>query len=218
MKTLNTYIIASVFAIVAIFCSCKDSVDNDYHISLSSAEMNINVGESATITVSTKSTFETYLDENIALCKVSGNELHITAVSVGSTTLRVSNNHSRALCKITVTNASGGNDSSDSSEKTAEDLTIRCITPGDSLNAESIGILYSKSTDSNFSKYLFADIDKGSHVSLQCRYDGNNIYEATINDNGAEFPASANVVYSRNDTLHIKITCNNNLYRFIVDR
>lgn len=208
-------ILTSLILLVAISCSSTDEA-NETIISLSSGEITIASGESASISVVTNAdSFEIDADSRIISYETSGTTIIITGKAAGATNLRVRAGNKSVYCHITVTEVPPIIDDGNSEE--LNDNSTRCQGSGINLKADDVGILFSSGSVSGFISITFADIDSGKYITANI--NPHNYSDALIIDNGTEHRATAQLLKETDSTQWIDIyTTDGNRYLIVAEK
>lgn len=194
----NVTAISAILIVVYVFlCSCSNS-ENDLVPSLSHDAVSLEVGDSKVITVANAANVSATSASSIISLSVTGNQITITALKMGETTIRVSADGTRLQCKVTVVgNGSGEPENPDepeipnnddySYEKELQDATSRYVSSEFALKYDDIGVVFMVE---NGNKITIQHLDNGDIVNFE--FDGNvalgvlNNPQLSVNNNVVE--------------------------------
>lgn len=180
----------SVICIVLLGACTK--ADEPAVLELSVSELALNVGATATITVTASSPISLQVNTEIATAELNGTTITVTGIAEGTTELWVTAGHLHATCVITVTKASPPDDDDDPSPLPIDDSSdVRIV--GTKYVAGATGILTSRTAMNYAVTHLFADLADGSSIALRYVPMNGLLSEAVLIINGSEQPATATV-------------------------
>lgn len=187
-----TAISAILIAVYVFLCSCSNS-ENDLVPSLSHDVVSIEVGASKVITVANATNVSVTSASSLISLAVTGNQITITALKVGETTIRVNADGTRLQCKVTVVGGGGDepenpdepetpNNDDYSYEKELQDATSRYISDDISLKYDQSGVVFAVESNG----FIAFSLDYDERVCLT--FDGDvavgalNNPHLTVND------------------------------------
>lgn len=155
MKTQIIYVLLTI--IISIFSiSCSNSSDEELQPSLSSDNITLSEGESTTIIITNGTVIYAKASDEIVSIKVNKNNILITAIKAGETTITISTGRHKLICSVTVTKNSYNPEADD--DKPAENTellnsTSRMTSSSISITYDTPGIIFSIENDNHISIY-----------------------------------------------------------------
>lgn len=156
-------IIIIIFTSALVGCQKDSNNIKDPEYSLSHTEININLGENATLTVNNAHQYSVSISAPVVSIVCIANKIHITAIKVGEAVLRISIGNTQLECKIIVASITHPDNPDDN---IVADPTLRAQSNTVSFRYDHSGILYQCSESGDKTTYLFTDIDTNEYISF----------------------------------------------------
>lgn len=176
------YIYILVLSLAVIACNKEDDENGILRPSLSATEVNLMVGETATVSVlNADEITATIENDSIANIYIDGCNINIEALKVGETWINVTVGLRQMSCKVTVTMPE---QNKYDFTKEFEDNTSRYVSPSLTIRYDTPGIIFGISDNR---KIEIIDITSGNKVELLSETEFINegeIQNVTLKENG----------------------------------
>lgn len=182
-----------ISALCVVMLGACTKADEPAVLELSMSELALNVGSTATITVTASSPISLQVNTEIATAELNGTTITVTGIAEGTTELWVTAGHLHATCVITVTKASPPDDGDDDPSPLPIDDSSDVRIVGTKYVAGATGILSSRTAMNYAVTHLFADLADGSSIALRYVPMNGLLSEAVLIINGSEQPATATI-------------------------
>ncbi len=152
--TIICVLITILFSITSI--SCSNSSDEELQPSLSSNNVTLSEGASTTITLTNGTIIYAKATDEIVSIKVDKNNIQITAIKAGETTITISTGRHKLTCAVTITKRDNNPETDEEKPYDTTELqnsTSRLISSSFSITYDTPGIIFSIENDNHITIY-----------------------------------------------------------------